>query len=1138
MEDRFCSAMFLGPPRFQRESVEIRVRLRKAVALVAYLGVEHRGFSRDYLAALLWPDHPQSSSLADLRRTLSVLRRVLGAECIRSEGDLLALDDRHVRLDTEEFASIVGDPEAVEDTGQLARGAALYRGPFLEGFNLGSCEKFDLWQDGVRQRLQMEFAGLLKRLSRAHLSAGHPRLALPHVQRWLEIDTWSQEAQRTLMETLARAGQRRAAIEQFESYAQTLQDEGIDLDDETAEIYQAIFENRLGTVDSMPVADAERRPESNPDWVLAGRTSEIEDLDRAWSDTMNGRGRVVMITGEAGIGKTTLAREYCRRISTGTVRVVSSRLREGFDAPPYWPWIQLLSQIRRGAEDGPDGPTGHTGSASLPAMLGIDPDSSQVWLFDTVQLLLSDTSKKSQLVLLLDNFELADEASVDLLGYLAAGIDTEHILVIVTMRAETGADAQLARLRAVAACPGYRHIVLKGLSREDTRTMLGARLGSSLEPRLVDAVFDRTRGHPLFVEETVRILRASPEPADFDETPERLRLAIGARLDGLTADAREYLSIAAVLGDDTQTAVVAAVAGPRDPAEIKSSLLACVVSGFLEPADGGAVRFRHGLMRDVVYRHIAPDHRYELHEKAGDILRARPDADQHAEDIAEHYSHAVTAAGRAEHKRWACRAGFNSLRARAYHGALSHFRKVADRDDFEIRDPVDAEILAGTAVSEYELARLYLSPGETGDVGDSLRRIADYYISHDDKKGLARFVTQTEDLWFHTTGEAVQKRILRHLPESVAVTLSTFPLQHDARLTARAVAYHRRFLVKAVRVGDAKREYRARLRLVRIKFFSNNFAGAFRDSARLAAMMESRATSGHIPHDPDAGHTGFDFTAWYRASRGEIGKADRSALAFLETARRIGWTRSVVLALLTCTMLARSRGDLAAARAYVSEAAELSPNDPRILLLKALDELETGDSDRAGQLGRNYLKEEGVSRSYPTSLFAIGPLALFYRVTGDPAYAETARSIHAGLGWKGPAEMLHDTATTGFALVAAADGDAERAARYFRILRRYPRRMTGGLLVSSDRVLGLLSAARGRSAQACFYFRRAVRFCSRGLTPDLAWTLYDYASTLLARRTFRRRRRAVQFLAQSEALAGELGMKLLAGYAADLREQA
>ena len=236
--------LLLGPPQIESHGQTAQITLQKGIALVAYLAVEQKAFSREYLAALLWPDIEKKHALGNLRGILARLRSTIGAGCIIAECDQVELNRQLIDVDVNEFHSLLSSESSDPDLDRLEKAAGLYRGSFLEGFNLGNCAEFDEWQDGVRERLRLEYYELLETLIRDYLAEGCPELALPFALRWLELDRLNEAAHRALMEIYALTGHADLARRQFESCTKLLAQEAIEPEDRTFELYDAIVKGR------------------------------------------------------------------------------------------------------------------------------------------------------------------------------------------------------------------------------------------------------------------------------------------------------------------------------------------------------------------------------------------------------------------------------------------------------------------------------------------------------------------------------------------------------------------------------------------------------------------------------------------------------------------------------------------------------------------------------------------------------------------------------------------------------------------------------------------------------------------------------------------------------------------------------
>ena len=185
------SLALLGPPVVERDGARVTFDTKKAVALLAVLGVTDRHQSRDRLASLLWPESDTTHARGSLRRTLSVTAAAVGEGLVISRA-AVALRPGGIRVDVADFETLAARPDAAA----LERAARLYRDDFLAGFSLRECPEFEDWQSSVAVRLRQVLAGCLERLAAACAAAGDPDRALDHIRRWLSLDPMHEPARR------------------------------------------------------------------------------------------------------------------------------------------------------------------------------------------------------------------------------------------------------------------------------------------------------------------------------------------------------------------------------------------------------------------------------------------------------------------------------------------------------------------------------------------------------------------------------------------------------------------------------------------------------------------------------------------------------------------------------------------------------------------------------------------------------------------------------------------------------------------------------------------------------------------------------------------------------------------------------
>ncbi len=335
-------ALFLfGSPRMERDGVILNVDTRKAMALIAYLAVTRQRHTRDALATLLWPDYDQSHARATLRRTLSALNKALDGPWLNSDRDTIELNLSNFWLDVDAFReqmalckSHTHPPSEICSTciDPLTKATELYRNDFLAGFTLNDSVNFEEWQFFQADSLRRDLVNVLERLVHLHSTLAQFDKAIEYGRRWLALDRLHEPAHRQLMLLYVWSGQRSAALHQYQECGQILEHElGVQPLEETTRLYNAIKANQVPSLPMQPpTALSTTEPVHHPFTIEAldapaespisqgvypfvGRAAEWSTLLKTYADikleSATG-GRVVILEGEAGIGKTRLAEEF------------------------------------------------------------------------------------------------------------------------------------------------------------------------------------------------------------------------------------------------------------------------------------------------------------------------------------------------------------------------------------------------------------------------------------------------------------------------------------------------------------------------------------------------------------------------------------------------------------------------------------------------------------------------------------------------------------------------------------------------------------------------------------------------------------------------------------------------------------
>ncbi|HET9007851.1 MAG TPA: AAA family ATPase, partial [Actinomycetes bacterium] len=439
---------------------------------------------------------------------------------------------------------------------------------------------------------------------------------------------------------------------------------------------------------------------------LVGRDRELAVLHAALADAQVGRGGLVLVCGEPGIGKTGLAAAAAAAARDRGVLVLWGSAWEDGGAPAYWPWVQVLRAYRRqvgpaamGATAGPDlarltqlapeladlAPMPSPACQAAASMAG---ESVRFALFDALAGFLLRAAEATPLLIVLDDLHAAGAPAALLVQFLATEVRRAPILVLITYRqVETHLDPGVAAVLGALDSQATT-LSLTGLADTEVAELIRSSTGTAPDPDLTAAVARRTEGNPLFVREIARLLGPSHRVETAGEqwpVPAGIRQAIRARFARLTAaahDADRVFAAAAILGREFDLADVGELVGLAAPA-LLDLLGHAVAAELLQSVPGalGRYRFSHALVRETLSGDLRPAARAEWHAAAGAVLERRPDADPAR--LAHHFLGAlplVDADRAAEH---AARAGDAAMRALAYEEAAGHYRDALDALDHQ-----------------------------------------------------------------------------------------------------------------------------------------------------------------------------------------------------------------------------------------------------------------------------------------------------------------------------------------------------------------------------------------------------------------------------------------------------------------------
>jgi len=428
-----------------------------------------------------------------------------------------------------------------------------------------------------------------------------------------------------------------------------------------------------------------------------GRDDVLAELRHLVDEAVAGRGHLMLLAGEAGIGKTTMLTAAAGYAESRGARVAWGWGWPGEGAPGYWPWIQVMRMF------GLDIPWPGEESRST---AGDAAASDRFRLFDEVTSLLLAESRIQPMLVLLDDLQWADQPSQLLLDFLARRLPAGAVAVVGSYR-----DVAPAPGPALAALAARTAVLpLTGLGLDAVTDLVADAVGDRRAAELAAGVHRRSGGNPFFVQQVSWLLRSGQ-----DGIPPGVQEALELRFAALPATVAATLRAAAVTGPRFSAELVARVAGEQ-PEAVTEALATAVRARVLSRDAPGGYRFTHDLFREYAYGQLPAADRARLHLRAGQALetaRERPDQEASLAELARHFVHADPASAQA--RRYSVMAAREAAARLAYEEAVRHWeRAVAAGPELASAEPASAE--PSSTVSA--------SPGPPGQV-EILLELAD-----------------------------------------------------------------------------------------------------------------------------------------------------------------------------------------------------------------------------------------------------------------------------------------------------------------------------------------------------------------------------------------------------------------------------
>jgi DNA-binding SARP family transcriptional activator/tetratricopeptide (TPR) repeat protein len=582
---------------------------KKTRALLAYLALNDRSFRREHLCELLWeiPDDPRGS----LRWSLSKLRRVVDDEAkarIVANRTSVRMDASDLVIDLNDLKAIVSGDLAATPVERLESAADRYLGNFLEGLELSNFHDFHAWCIAEREGATRAQAQLLTHL-RERLS-DEPDRAIRHARSLVGISPYDEDARAKLVGLLVKLHRTDEAEQQVRLGERMLEEIGAQSSGALLRALRGRPRQPSSSPTESPAAvvveTAPVMPESH---VLIGRDSECGWIRKRFGGISGGDGRVVLLAGEPGIGKSRLLEWFCELAESAGALVLRSSAFESAVIRPYGLWIDSL---RRAGDDA--------------LIFGEEDRDNRDRLFGGLSDYLAGRAAEAPVVVLFDDVQWADESSMAALHYVARACAGLPLLVVLA-----GRDGEMQDNAALQQ-------TLRGLRHENA---LEERIvGPLSEDAIRDLISDRAPdadggalgrecgGNPLLAIELARAKREGDQGGSLDEL-------VRERLARFDVDGGEVMRWAAVLSPSIDLPSLVRVTG-LDANRVGSALEMAERQAMLRAEDKG-FRFSHDLIARGVYAQIAPARRAVMHRRVAELIEEEAALDlEHAADLAHH----------------------------------------------------------------------------------------------------------------------------------------------------------------------------------------------------------------------------------------------------------------------------------------------------------------------------------------------------------------------------------------------------------------------------------------------------------------------------------------------------------------------
>jgi len=888
---------------------------------------------------------------------------------------------------------------------------------------------------------------------------------------------------------------------------------------------------------------------------FVGRHQEIISLKAALEEALAGRGMLIALVGEPGIGKTRTAQELAAYASQRSCQVLWGRCYEEQGTPAYWPWIQAIrsyvSQQESESIKAAMGPGASDIAEIIPGLReklpnlqfppGLEPALARFRLFDSVTTFLRNAAESQPLMLILDDLQWADPASLLLLEFVAREVADCRLLVLVTYR-----NVELSRSHPLSETLGglareqlFRRIPLRGLAPKELELLIESTADISPGESFARALHSQTDGNPFFAIEVIRALREEGQlrPERINESqaltlsiPQGVREVIGRRLNRLSVECNQVLTMASVIGRTFQLDQLIRLMGKFSEEEAMDALEEGLGASIIEEVPGFAngFQFSHAIIQETLLSELSAVRRMRLHAQVAQALEEMygVNAEDHAGELAFYFAQAEPVLGPVKLVRYSLIAGEQALQKYAWEEALTLFQRGLSARANQSVDSDTAALLFGVGraqenggpnnIRQEAFGNLVLAFDYYCGVGNVLKavEIAEFPIPITLWRidGLTQLIPRALELV--PPDSLTAGRLLTRYGNVLGIQQGDYEEAKGAFVNALEIAQ---------RQNDPALEIRALVDAARVDRFHLRYQECLIGNLKAIEMAR-------LVDDPQA-----QVSAHYEASLalmyvGELLQAREHVKATVELAERLRTCWWLYSAYGVQALLSALEGDWQAARGFTDRSLSAAYGSTgRMIARRVVLEYEVGEFSE----GKAYLEllEEELNRTRlePTVSTALGALAipLVGQITGERCQSDIAETIAKTiLSSHSSTPFVAAYARVSLALLAVQRGDQAAAAQQYAELKRFEGLIVG--FVAVGRLLGLLARTMGNPDQAIDHFVGAESFCrSAGYHPELAWTCFDYADTLHRRNLSGDREKATSLLDETLSISNELGMRPL-----------